>query len=178
MHKAAIALGANLPSRLGTPRENLDEAVAQIGALGRVLAVSSYLATEPEIYTAQPDFVNAALVLETELEPLELMRALLGIEVAMGRVRTGVPPKGPRVIDLDLIFFDDLAMESEELTLPHPGVAERKFVLAPLKEIAAEWSHPRTGLSVGKMLERFSGATPPPVLRSESPENKPLKSEI
>jgi 2-amino-4-hydroxy-6-hydroxymethyldihydropteridine diphosphokinase len=157
MHKAAIALGANLPSRLGTPRENLDEAVARIGALGSILAVSSYMATAAEIYTDQPDFLNAALVLETELGPLDLMRALLGIEVAMGRVRTGVPPKGPRAIDLDLIFFDDVSMESEELTLPHPSVAERRFVLAPLAEIAADWVDPKSGMTVGEMLAWLSG---------------------
>jgi 2-amino-4-hydroxy-6-hydroxymethyldihydropteridine diphosphokinase len=161
MHKAAIALGANLPSTFGGPRENLDEAVRRISALGRVLAVSSYLATAPEIFTAQPEFLNAALLLETSLEPLDLMRALLEIESAMGRVRAGVPPKGPRTIDLDLIFFDDAVIESEELTLPHPGVAERKFVLAPLAEIAPDWNHPKTGMTVGKMLELLRGSTSP-----------------
>jgi 2-amino-4-hydroxy-6-hydroxymethyldihydropteridine diphosphokinase len=152
MHRAAIALGSNLASSFGNPVENLRVAVERIGALGRVLAVSSLLETEPEIYLEQPRFVNAALLLETGLEPLELMRALLRIELAMGRVRTGIPPKGPRVIDLDLIFFDDLLVETEELTLPHPGVAERRFVLAPLNEIAPEWVHPGTGLTVAEML--------------------------
>ena len=152
MHRAAIALGSNLPSEFGGPADNLRVAVERIGALGRVAAVSSFLDTQPEIYVEQPRFVNAALLLETGLEPLELMRALLRIEQAMGRVRTGIPPKGPRVIDLDLIFFDDLVMETQELTLPHPGVAERRFVLAPLAEIAAELVHPVTGLTVEEML--------------------------
>ena len=152
MHSAAIALGSNLSSAFGQPADNLRAAVERIGTLGRVTDVSSFLATEPEMYLDQPRFVNAALLLETELSPLELMRALLRIEVAMGRVRTGVPPKGPRVIDLDLIFFDDVAMETEELTLPHPGVAERRFVLAPLAEIAPEWVHPETGKTVAEML--------------------------
>jgi len=160
VHKAAIALGSNLPSESGGPRENLDAAVARIATLGRVAAVSSYFATAPEINADQPDFVNAALVLETALGPFELMRALLAIEAAMGRVRTGVPPKGPRVIDLDLIFFDALIIDSEELTLPHPGVAERRFVLAPLAEIAAGWEHPGTGLRVGEMLARIVGYPP------------------
>jgi len=152
MHSAAIALGSNLSSAFGQPADNLRAAVERIGTLGRVTDVSSFLATEPEMYLDQPRFVNAALLLETELSPQELILALLRIEVAMGRVRTGVPPKGPRVIDLDLIFFDDVAMETEELTLPHPGVAERSFVLAPLAEIAPEWRHPRTGVTVAEML--------------------------
>ena len=155
MHRAAIALGSNLPSVFGGPADNLRVAVERIGGLGRVAAVSSFVETEPEMYLEQPRFVNAALLLETGLEPLELMRALLRIEQAMGRVRTGVPPKGPRTIDLDLIFFDDVAMETEVLTLPHPEVAERRFVLAPLAEIAGGWVHPASGLTVGEMLERL-----------------------
>jgi len=155
LHTAAIALGSNLPSAFGSPEENLRTAVERIEALGRVVAVSSFRITEPEIYLYQPQFVNGALLVETELGPLELMRALLAIEQAMGRVRTGVPPKGPRTIDLDLIFFDDVAMETEVLTLPHPEVAERRFVLAPLAEIAGGWVHPASGLTVGEMLERL-----------------------
>lgn len=155
MPRAAIALGSNLASRLGEPRENVMAAVERIRSLGRVVAVSSMIVTDPEIFTEQPQFVNGALVLETELGPVELMRALLGIERELGRVRTGVPPKGPRVIDLDLIFYDDLAMETEELILPHPGVAARGFVLRPLAEIAEDWAHPGTGLTVGEMLARI-----------------------
>ena len=160
MPRAAIALGSNLPSGLGGPRKNLDEAVRRIGALGQVVAVSAYMATAPEIYTSQPDFVNAAIVLETSLEPLALMRGLLAIEGAMGRVRTGIPPKGPRLIDLDLIFFDDVVMQSEELVLPHPGVAERGFVLRPLAEIAGDWVEPRSGLPVREMLLRLGSPLP------------------
>ena len=155
MHRAAIALGSNLASSFGDPADNLRVAVERIGVLGQVCAVSSFVETEPEIYVDQPRFVNAALLLDTALEPVELMRALLDIELAMGRVRTGVPPKGPRVIDLDLIFFDDLTLQTAELTLPHPGLAERRFVLAPLAEIAPGWVHPGTGLTVQEMLDRL-----------------------
>ncbi len=155
MHRAAIALGSNLSSGLGGPREHLDAAVQWIAELGRVVAVSSYLETSAEIYTDQPDFLNAALLLETELGPLELMRGLLGVEGVMGRVRTGIPPKGPRVIDLDLILFDAVVMDSDELKLPHPGAAERRFVLRPLAEIAADWVEPVSGLTVTEMLARL-----------------------
>ena len=155
VHSAAIALGSNLPSGLGGPRENLDEAVRRIGALGRVVALSSYLATAPEMFLDQPEFVNAALVLETALGPVDLMRGLLAIEVEMGRVRVGIPAKGPRLIDLDLILFDDLVMETADLTVPHPGIAGRGFVLKPLAEIAAGWVHPVTGVTVAEMLKQL-----------------------
>jgi 2-amino-4-hydroxy-6-hydroxymethyldihydropteridine diphosphokinase len=154
-HQAAIALGSNLPSTFGGPSDNLREALARIGALGRVTAVSSFLATAPELFVDQPEFVNAALLLETALAPLDLMRALLAIETAMGRIRTGVPAKGPRLIDLDLIFFDALVLETPELSLPHPAVAERRFVLAPLAEIAPAWTHPVTGLTVADLLTQL-----------------------
>jgi 2-amino-4-hydroxy-6-hydroxymethyldihydropteridine diphosphokinase len=157
LHQAAIALGSNLPSAWGAPVDNLLEAIARIGELGRVTAVSSFLATAPEIFLDQPEFVNAALLLETALDPLQLMCALLAIETAMGRIRSGVPAKGPRLIDLDLIFFDALVLDTAELTLPHPGVAERRFVLAPLAEVAPGWVHPVTGATVAEMLAATRG---------------------
>jgi len=160
-HRAAIALGSNLSSSFGQPRDNILAAVDRIRSLGRVAAVSSLIVTDPEIYTDQPQFVNAALVLETELSPIELLHALLEIERQLGRIRTGVPPKGPRVIDLDLIFYDDIVMETDELTLPHPGAATRSFVLKPLAEIAGDWVHPVTGVLVGVMVN--------------APEDRPLQ---
>src|ERR1700733_12057488 len=106
---AAIALGSNLESQFGDREANLREAVRRIGALGEVRAVSSFFDTEPMGYLAQPRFLNGALVLETELEPAALLRALLGVERAMGRERAGLL-KGPRVIDLDLLLYDDVVM--------------------------------------------------------------------
>jgi 2-amino-4-hydroxy-6-hydroxymethyldihydropteridine diphosphokinase len=162
---AAIALGSNLESRFGDPEANLREAVRRIEALGEVRAVSSFYDTEPVGYLAQPRFLNAALVLETELEPVALMRELLGAERAMGRIRggrerEGAIAKGPRVIDLDLLLCvdqngRDVVMATEELTLPHPSMEERRFVLEPLAEIAPEWVHPVLGMTVREMLERL-----------------------
>jgi 2-amino-4-hydroxy-6-hydroxymethyldihydropteridine diphosphokinase len=149
---AAIALGSNLASGFGGREENLREAVGQIGLLGEVRAVSSFYDTEPVGYLDQPRFLNAALLLKTELAPVELLRELLGVERAMGRERAGAVAKGPRVIDLDLLLYGDVVMAMEELTLPHPEMHGRRFVLEPLAEIAPEWVHPVAGVTVRELL--------------------------
>lgn len=151
---AAIALGSNLDSRFGNREANLREAVRRVGELGEVQAVSSFHDTEPAGYVEQPRFLNGALLLETELAPVELMRALLGVERAMGREREGAVAKGPRLIDLDLLLYDDQVVETEELTLPHPEMQERRFVIEPLVEIAPEWVHPVLGRT---MRDLFTG---------------------
>jgi len=149
---AAIALGSNLGDREG----NLREAVRRMGALGRVAAVSGFYDTEPVGYLDQPRFLNAAVLLETELLPVELLRRLLGIEQEMGRDRANAPPKGPRVIDLDLLLYGELVMQSAELTVPHPAMHERAFVLAPLAEIAVGMLHPVLHRSIGELLALLS----------------------
>jgi 2-amino-4-hydroxy-6-hydroxymethyldihydropteridine diphosphokinase len=161
---AAIALGSNLASHWGDRAANLREAVKRVEPLGAVRAVSSFYDTEPVGFTEQPDFLNAAMLLETELEPVELMRALLAIERAMGRDRTAVAAKGPRVIDLDLLLMDDVVLASArgrsargrsaqtELTLPHPAMAQRRFVLEPLAEIAPNFVDPVSGRTVAELL--------------------------
>jgi 2-amino-4-hydroxy-6-hydroxymethyldihydropteridine diphosphokinase len=166
---AAIALGSNLESSFGDREANLREAVRLIRPLGEVTAVSSFYETEPVGFLAQPRFLNGALVLKTDLEPVTLLRELLAAERAMGRERVGAVSKGPRVIDLDLLlYFKDgttrkdgidqysfgVVMETEELILPHPEMQARRFVLEPLTEIAPEMMHPVSGLTVREMLGR------------------------
>jgi 2-amino-4-hydroxy-6-hydroxymethyldihydropteridine diphosphokinase len=150
----AIALGSNLDSEGGRDRRgNLLEAVERVKRLGEVVVVSSFYDTAPVGYVEQPRFLNGALLLETDLEPMELLQELLAIEQSMGRVR-GVD-KGPRVIDLDLLLYGQAVLETAELTLPHPEMAERRFVLEPLAEIAPWLVHPVLGMTVGEMLAKL-----------------------
>jgi 2-amino-4-hydroxy-6-hydroxymethyldihydropteridine diphosphokinase len=155
-HIAAIALGSNLASASGTPEANLLAAIARIAELGEVRAVSGFHETAPVGFVQQPDFINAALLLMTTLEPIDLIRALLKIERVMGRDRTYTPIKGPRVIDLDLLLMDDRVIATPELSLPHPAMTERRFVLEPLAEIAPKMVHPVAHCTISELLARIS----------------------
>lgn len=135
---AYLSLGSNLGDRAG----NLRAAIAHLGTLGRVTKVSSFYETEPVERTDQPWFLNCVVELRTELTPVVLLRGLLGIEKAMGRERK--ERKGPRNIDLDLLLYDHETVNTAELTVPHPAMHERRFVLVPLVEIAPEAEHPLT----------------------------------
>jgi 2-amino-4-hydroxy-6-hydroxymethyldihydropteridine diphosphokinase len=156
MPEAAIALGSNLASKWGERDGNLRIAIRRVGGLARILAVSEFYDTEPVGFLEQPRFLNAAMLLETELGPVDLLRGLLEIERGMGRERENIPAKGPRVIDLDLLLYEERILELPDLTLPHPAMHERRFVLEPLAEIAPDWRHPRVGLTVAEMFRRLT----------------------
>jgi 2-amino-4-hydroxy-6-hydroxymethyldihydropteridine diphosphokinase len=148
MPTAYIALGSNLGSR----EEALSSAVGRLRSFGQVLALSSLYETEPVGYHDQPAFLNAVVALETQLEPLPLLRELLAIERELGRDRSRGPLKGPRTLDLDLLMMGDCVVASEELSLPHPELAQRRFVLAPLAEIAPHLRHPQRNQTMAELL--------------------------
>ena len=152
MATAYISLGANLGDRAAMLRE----AVRRLGALGRVMAVSSLYETEPVGFREQPPFLNAVVALETDLGPAELLAALVAIERDLGRVRTF--RNAPRTLDLDILLLNGLVLHEPGLTLPHPRLHERAFVLAPLAEIAPEVVHPVLGLPVAAL---FAALTDP-----------------
>jgi 2-amino-4-hydroxy-6-hydroxymethyldihydropteridine diphosphokinase len=140
-HRAFVALGSNLED----PQQQVLRALAELDGLPetRVTARSALYRTAPVGYDNQPDFINAAAEVSTTLEPLALLRALLALETAHGRERPF--PNAPRVIDLDLLLYDDLELHDPELTVPHPRLHERGFVLFPLADIAPELHVPGKG---------------------------------
>jgi 2-amino-4-hydroxy-6-hydroxymethyldihydropteridine diphosphokinase len=132
-----LALGSNVGDR----EENLRRAIALLSDAGvKIKKVSSIYETEPVDYLEQDWFLNSVLEAETDLEPLALLRALRRIEVNMGSKKAFA--KGPRLIDLDILLYGDQAIDTPVLQIPHPRMLERKFVLVPLVEIAAELQHP------------------------------------
>ncbi len=156
---AYIALGSNLGSRELT----IHAALARIGSLPgtHVRRVATLRETEPvNAPRGSGRFINTAAALDTTLEPLALLRALLQIEVGLGRDRTGAAAAGgganvPRIIDLDLLLHDDVILNMEELILPHPRMHERRFVLEPLVEIAAMVVHPAQGKTIQQLFNEL-----------------------
>lgn len=160
MHKIVyLSLGSNLGDR----SQNLRQAIDRLGELGNVAAVSSFYDTEPVELTSQPWFLNCALKLDTEKMPRQLMAATLAIEQEMGRQRKQA--KGPRTIDIDILLFGSSIIDLPSITVPHPKLHQRRFVLEPLAEIAPEVRHPvfkrtiremRDALPAGQLVKRVA----------------------
>ena len=163
---AYLSLGSNVGDR----EAHLRDAIARLESCDHVVAVSSIYETEPVEFMHQPWFLNCAVALETALTPQQLLAAALKIERDMGRNRT--EDKGPRMIDIDIVLFGDTVVNSPELTIPHPAMHARRFVLEPLAEIAPDATHPiakrtirelRDELTSGQEVRRLEkqGAHPP-----------------
>jgi 2-amino-4-hydroxy-6-hydroxymethyldihydropteridine diphosphokinase len=147
-----IALGANLPSPAGPPRDTLTAALASLHKRDvEIRAVSSFYRTIAWPDPSQQPFLNAVAALETGLPPAALMGILHDVETAFGRSRSA--PNAPRPLDIDLLDYEG-RVEAGPPILPHPRLAERDFVLVPLREIAPAWRHPVTGRTAEELLAR------------------------
>ncbi len=146
-HFAFLLLGSNMEK----PAAQLKKALALIDKrIGQVINKSSVYTTAAWGFTDQPDFLNQVLKVATVLEPEECMQTVLEIEKEMGRIRT--TPNAPRTIDIDILFYDDLILDKPILTLPHPAIAKRKFVLVPMQELAPEYIHPVLNKNISEIL--------------------------
>jgi len=140
-----IGIGSNI----GNKEENIRKAIGLIKEKCKILRISSLYETEPIGFKKQDWFLNCAIEIETEFEPLELLNFLQSIEKKMGRVKT--IKNGPRIIDLDILFYDNKIINEKGLAVPHPRLHERLFVLEPLKEICSDFVHPVLKKSISEL---------------------------
>jgi len=165
MTEIYLGLGTNLGDR----RHNLRQAVHGLAPAVEVTAVSPVYATEPWGIVDQPEFLNMCVGGHTDLAPRALLHFVKALETALGRELT--VRWGPRLIDIDILFYGDLILDEEGLQIPHPGLAARASVLAPLHDIAPEWVHPQLGRRVAELLTAVDTTavtkTPPPLFNGK-----------
>ncbi len=152
---AYIGVGSNLGDRLANCRAAWDR-IGQLPST-RLLGASSLYETEPHVAEsggAVLPYINAVLAIETALSPIELLKALSALEMAEGRPLAEKGTWRPRTLDLDLLAWGEAVLSTPELTLPHPGIPRRRFVLEPWAEIAPDWRHPVLALSIRHLLEQ------------------------
>ena len=149
-HTVYLALGSNLGDR----RENLRQAIASLSPQLDIKARSFVYETDPWGFEEQPKFLNMAVKAQTYLEPEPLLKHLKRLEIALGRQASF--PNGPRLIDIDILFFDDIVMDTPILTVPHPRLHERGFVLLPMMDIAPDLVHPLLKKSIRDLLASSS----------------------
>ena len=146
-----IALGGNLPSRAGQPADTLKRALGELERQGvEIREVSAFYETPAWPNPADPAFVNAVAAVKTSLQPVELLILLHGVETDFGRLRSA--SNAARTLDLDLLDYDGRVMVEPQLTLPHPRMTTRSFVLVPLRDVAPGWRHPVTGQGLAELL--------------------------
>jgi 2-amino-4-hydroxy-6-hydroxymethyldihydropteridine diphosphokinase len=147
-HTAALLLGSNVGDRPAY----LEQAIKLITEkAGRLVANSSLFETAPWGNTAQRSFLNQGILIQTTLPPAELLQTLLDIEIELGRER--IEKWGPRIIDIDILYYDQLVINKDHLKIPHPFLQERRFSLVPLHEISPGWVHPQLQKTVAQLLE-------------------------
>lgn len=139
MHKAVLLLGCNL----GNKEESLDKALQFLNdGVGKVMVHSAYYKSPPWGFTHHEDFLNVAVIITTAFTPLELLAVLKEIEKKLGRSEPTSHGYEARIMDIDILYFDEIIMASDELHIPHRELEKRRFALAPLAEIAPDWNHP------------------------------------
>lgn len=146
-NEAYLGLGANL----GAPEAQLARAIDELSAAGTVEAVSSLYLTEPVGRQDQPPFLNLVCRVATSLSPSELLAQIRSVEERLGRVRRR--RNDPRTIDIDILAYADKVLDTPDLSIPHPRMHARAFVLVPLGQIAPDWKHPALGLTPSEMMD-------------------------